>query len=366
MSSPTNFDIVSIQVGAVHEDLMGGFLRVFEDLNLRTLVILNEKINHLRGSFFDTVNNYPNSQVSFHGFRGVPEWDRVTDRIRQANPRLIFSNTLQLSGPAEMADKLKLPTIGVVHNPRKFTASPECMALAQSGQLDLVGLAPHVKTAIEAAVPNMAGRVHAHFPYEWTPDNYTPKRDYGPVRKICIPGAINYNNRDYAGLVDYLATADFSDTDPFEIHILTGGRDLGRLKDDIASRNIGKYFVFADLEPGFEQIPHATYLRRLYDCDVCLALLPKNAEHYLTFKITTGIMAAIGMGMPIIAPRRVGEVYGFTAIETPEGKGHDFAAADMSPQRLRLLGDQAIQRKAEGLKMNREILEPVLHRILGA
>lgn len=358
------FDVVALQLEAVHEYVMGGFIRVFEEMGLRTLVILNERIMNLRGNFFDYMGGYSNSKIQFVPVNRAADWIKIRRIVSHASPSLAFFNTLHSPGPARLAVDLELPVLGVVHNCRSFRASHDCMKLIESDTLRLVGLAPHAVDAIKAAVPRAADHVYLHYPYDWTPDDYVPKQTYGPVRKIGIPGAVSYRNRDFEGLIAYLAQADLSRTEPFEIHILSGGPDLEKLKKTVREQGLERYFFFVEKDPNLAETSTETYFAGLADCDVCLALLPDRSQEYLTYKITAGVMTAIGMGIPMIAQRRIGAAYGFPAIEPPDDSGFAFLGVDLSPERLAGMRNQMMKVKAEGLRNNREILEPVIREMM--
>lgn len=362
LSNGTAVDIAAFQMEAVHEDLAAGFFRVFSDSGLTCQAHFNRRILGSRGNFFATVR-HRNVGVRYPIMDGAPAWRKLFEDVRATKPKALFFNTLQRDGIASFARSFDLPVLCVVHNPLLFRDSRECRALAQRGGVEVFGLAPHVVEALRREVPELEGHVHLHRPYEWMMDEADCYESDPLTLDIVIPGAVDYNNRGFESLVEWLAGLVPEKVRPFRLSILAGGPDRGRLEDDIRRHGLQRYFHLAPLHPETRRVPHENYLRQLYQCHAMMALLPAGRMDYLTSKISTGIMAALGTGRPIIAPASVGNAYGFTPIEVPEDSPCDLTKADISPDRLAFCRNEALQLRAEGLQYNDEVIRVVLRSL---
>lgn len=362
LSSGTSVDIAAFQMEAVHEDLAAGFFRAFSMAGLVCQAHFNQRILGSRGDFFATVT-HPNVEARYPNMEGTVNWRALFAEVRETKPKALFFNTLQRDGIASFARSFDLPVLCVVHNPFLFRDSQECRALAKRGALEVFGLAPHVMNSLRREIPELEGHVHVHRPYEWMVDGADCYEGDPLTLDIVIPGAVDYNNRGFGPLVEWLSGLDSTKVRPFRFSILAGGPDRKRLEDDIGRLGLQRYFHLAPLHPLTKRVPHENYLRHLYQCHAMLALLPPGRTDYLTSKISTGIMAALGTGRPIIAPASVGRAYGFTPIEVPEDRPHDLEGADLSKMTLESRRLESLALRSRGLEENQHTLEAILESI---
>lgn len=358
------FRAAAFQFEAVHEDLAGSFFRSASDLNVSCTGYFNKRIVDLRGDFFSVVG-HPQVTVNYERFEERADWDNVAHLVRLEQPDLLYFNTLQRDGIAQWAEQFGLPIVGVVHNPYLFKESGPCIELAKSGRLDVIGLAPHVVNKIIELVPHLEGRAHTLYPYEWmadTADEYTENPD---VLDVMVPGAVDFKNRDYEGLISYLASGVARSQRPFRLVIPAGGADRARLQQEVLEQGLEQFFEFLPLDPQTGRVPHKIFLTKLYQCHAVLPLLPVNRQDYLTSKITTGIAAALGTGRPIIAPRNVADAYGFSPIELPKEQPWAIAEADLSATKLELCRRDALAVRAAALHHNSKVVEKIVGRFSG-
>lgn len=357
--------VAAFQMEAVHEDLAAGFFRVFSEMGLGCQGYFNNRIFTSRGDFFDTVS-HPNISMSYPTYQGRPDWDAVVEKVRAQDPRVLYFNTLQRDGIAIWGDRFNLPILAVVHNPFLFKGSDPCVDLARRGKVDMFGLAPHVVAKLVELVPELEGRAHVHHPYEWMPDDADQYTEDPEVLDIIIPGAVNFENRDFEGIINYLNSGEAEKQRPFRFAIVAGGPDRGKLEEQIRLDGLEKWFDLLPLHPETRRVPHPDYLNRLYRSHAMLPLLPQNRRDYLNSKITTGIMAALGTGRPIITTTRVGKVYGFSAIALPAGQPYAIGEADLSATTLAGRRAESLAIRKAGLEHNARTLKTVLDRVLQA
>jgi len=358
---PRKVDACGFQFGAVHEDLSGGFFKVFSELNMTSRGYFNQRIRDSKGDFFELFP-YPGAEISYPSMVGRPAWDAIVENVKAEDPKVLFFNTFQRGNIFKWAEQFNLPTLGVVHNARKFARDEVCVSMAQDERYEAFCLSPHVADKLVELVPGLAGRTHVHYPYAWMPegaDRYETGRD---CLDIVIPGAVTFMNRDFEGLLDYLEADGDNASRPFRLSILAGGPDRGRLEEEIANRKLDRFFNLAPLDPETRRVPHPYVLRKLYTCDAILPLLPAGRQDYLTSKVTTGIMTALGIARPIIAPPAVGKAYGFTPIELPADRPFDLTSADLSEATLADRRRESLEIREKGLADNHTSLKRVLQK----
>jgi len=357
--APSPYAIAAFQMEAVHEDLAAGFFKVFSDAGFGCNGYMTDRIYESRGSFFDTVS-HPDVEVEFVHLEGRPAWDALADRVRAQDPKFLYFNTLQRDGIARWADQFDVPILGVVHNPYLFQKADDCRALGRAGKLDVFGLAPHVRRKLIECMPELEGRAHVHYPYVWMPegrDKYSVDPD---VLDIVIPGAVDFANRDFEGLLNYLSQENDTMARPVVFSILAGGPDRKKLEDIILDRNLERFFDMANLDPTSRRVPHSVYLERLYNCHAILPLLPVGRTDYVESKVTTGVMAGIGIGRPIITTEMVGKAYEFTPILVPDDRPFDLSQADISAPTLADRRDESLAIRQRALAHNDRIIRKVL------
>lgn len=355
--------VAAFQMEAVHEDLAAGFFRVFSELGLGCRGYFNQRIAASRGDFFDLVS-HPGVEMTWPPYEGRPAWDKVADDVRAQDPSLLYFNTLQRDGIAKWADQFGVPILAVVHNPFLFANSEPCRDLARRGRVDMFGLAPHVVSKLVEAVPELEGRAHVHHPYEWMPDGADAYSEDPEVLDIVVPGAVNFGNRDFEGIIRHLNSGEANHQRPFRFSIVAGGPDRQRLEDQIRLDGLEKWFDLLALDPETNRVPHRDYLSRLYHSHAMLPLLPQGRQDYLRSKITTGVMAALGTGRPMITTRAVGEAYGFTPVQLPDGEPSVIGKADLSGETLANRREEALAIRKAGLEQNTRTLRTVIERAL--
>ena len=355
-------DVAAFQMEAVHEDLAAGFFKVFSERGLRTKGFFNERIRNSRGDFFAAVP-HKKTRVEYHPLEARLDWEELARRARFHRPKALYFNTLQRDGMAGWADGFHLPILAVVHNPQLFQQSEPCRELVRKGKIDVFGLAPHVRDDLLRRCPELEGRVHVHYPYVWSGDDFPRPRTDSDVLTIAIPGAVDFRNRDFEGLITFLKERGRLIERPIRLSVLAGGPDRARLEELITEYKLAEYFHLAELDPETRRVPHRVYLEGLYQSDATLALLPSGRQDYLQSKITTGIVASQALARPIIAPKEVGDVYGFNALETPASRPFDLEAIDLSADGLARRQAEGEARRKECLHENKVVLDAVLDRI---
>jgi hypothetical protein len=120
---------------------------------------------------------------------------------------------------------------------------------------------------------------------------------------------VNLDSRDYEQILDALpGILEQVDPDSFRITIVGGGRDRALLEASVADRGLEDQFLFADLnEDGF--VPGGPYYQHLLGAAFVLPLIPAYAPAFRTFKITSAIQVAVGIGVPPVIDKWTATVY---------------------------------------------------------
>lgn len=357
-------DVAACQIEAVHEDVLVGFLDALAARGLRSHAVLNARIEKQRGNFFDVVPP-KNGTIEYIAIDDRAGWTALERRMRAINPRLVFFNTFQRKGQADLMMRLDRPTWGIVHNPKVFASFPECVAAAQSGRIEAFVLAPHVARALEEAVPDLKGHIHVHYPVTWAADGadeWSLPAAYAPL-DIAIPGTVNYRGRAWMALLDHLEAVDAPAQRPVRFVIVAGGPDRADFEAQVAARGLERFFDFEPLDPETNRVPHASLMKRLYSAHAMMPMLPPTRMDFLTFKITTAIPAAIGTGRPTLLPSHVARIYGMPTINVPKDKPYDLRQADLSDASLTDARASIIARRAEMQKENVDVITPLLARL---
>lgn len=352
-------DITCLQMEAVHEHITAGFFRVFSELGLTCNGHFNRRILQLNGDIFSRLS-YPGVHVDYPVMEGRSCWDAIAARVRSEDPSLIFMNTLQRDGIAEWIEQFDCPVFAIVHNPKLFAQSEACLRWAESGRLTAFCLAPHVARQLKRLVPSLANRTFVHYAFDILPggiDNFDPEAE---VLDIVIPGAVNYRNRGFAGLIETLRDTGHKLPRPLRFTVIAGGPDRARLEADIASHDLQEYFRLMPLDQRSGRVPHHEYLDCLGLCHAIMPLLPHGRQDYLKSKVTSSVLAGLGAARPMICPDVVGRAYNFDPIVVPPNRPYDVSSADLSAQSLAERRQQGLRIRKRGLNHNRRTITRAL------
>lgn len=349
----------------VHEDIMAAALAAFASNDCTVKAFLSRRISKSRGNFFDDIE-IKDTSVQYVTLETRQDWEDVASAVKAAEPDILYFNTFQRDGIAKWARQFDKPIVGIVHNPHLFTAAPECMELLKEGRLELLCLGHHVLDYVRTVLSGYEDKIHLYLPYLWMREEFDrfalPEGD-DPLR-IVLPGAIDYNNRDFKGLVSFLQESAATLPRDVVFYLVAGGPNRADLEQLVDQAGLGDMFCFLPLDPETKRVPHRDYLRCLYASHAMMLLLPVGREDYVTTKITTGVPASIGTGRPIIAPQSVGEAYGFAPQIVPESRPFDISKTDLSNDSLARARDAMTLIRRDGLMSNSLVIEDILQRQL--
>ncbi|MEM5515317.1 hypothetical protein WNY37_00030 [Henriciella sp. AS95] len=354
-------DISCLQMEAVHEQVVAGFFRSFAELGLTCNAHFNRRILKQNGDLFQLLS-YPGVHVDYPVMEGAHCWKAIASRVVDEDPKFIFMNTLQREGIAKWIEQFDRDVVGVIHNPKLFAASEACIQLAESGRLTAFCLAPYVVDKLKDAVPSLRDRAHVHYAYEVLPPGVDEYESDPGVLNILIPGAVNYSNRGFEGLIDTLRKTHSNLPRPVKFTIAAGGPDRARLEQDIKDHDLDACFDLMPLDARSGRVPYRLYVQCLSRCHAIMPLLPQGRQDYLHQKVTSGVLAGIGAARPMICPENVGEAYGFEPVLVPSDRPFDVSEADLSSETLQDRRQKLLRIRERGLEHNTNTLRETLSR----
>ena len=357
-------DVAACQIEAVHEDVLVGMLDALAAHGLSSHSMLNARIASQRGDFFEVVPPRKGT-VEYLDCDGLEGWEALERRMRSVKPRLVFFNTFQRRGQAELMLRLGKPAWGVVHNPTLFASFPECLRVAEKGQIEAFVLAPHVAEALEKTVPALKGHIHVHHPIGWAAqgaDTWSLPDEGAPL-EIAIPGTVDYKGRAWEEMLEHLSATQTVASRPVRFVIVAGGPDRADFFARVEALGLSDLFDFEPLDPETRRVPHRALMERLYRAHAIMPMLPPNRMDFLTSKISTAMPACVGTARPTLLPAHIAEIYGMPAIEVPRERPFDLRKADLSDATLTAARAAVVARRAEMEQENIDTIRPLLERI---
>jgi len=140
-------------------------------------------------------------------------------------------------------------------------------------------------------------------------------------RRIAIPGAVNFRNRDYPAILSMLPeiTRHIA-RDEIEIAVIGGGQDRERLEAMVEAAGYSNCFRFAARDPRTGFVNYDVYLAELRKSAFILPMLPEKRMDYRTFKISAALSTSAGLGIPAIIDRWTAAAYGLPSVAYPPGR----------------------------------------------
>ena len=211
-----------IQLHGAHDEIMPSLFQVLLANGVEPTGYVSDRIEK-RGDIFAPYTPY-GDRVHYRDFSpGSVELDRLEEEIGTFD--LLVLNTMGCSTPAAMAIRSTLPTVGIVHNPRMVLANAPSMELMRpSGQATGATLAPHATSWMMSQHPPVFSKTVTLGAWMWSMPKV--KRPPSSRRRITVPGAVDFNKRDFPALLEVLPelVKEYGE-DAFEIAVVGGGQD---------------------------------------------------------------------------------------------------------------------------------------------
>lgn len=286
-----------LQHEAVHEEVIPSFVNILNSLNIEVDVYLNEDIVKRRGDIFKEFDHF-HATVYYVELNNKKDWEKLKSTVLNGNYDFVYSNTFQRAGVIDWIVSLNKPTIGLVHNVNIFSGSDGQRKITDNrNDIILVTLASHVSKSLEASFDK---NLITPYIFEASSCVWPEEKTYQPlhtVRKIGIPGGVNFSNRDFDSLISSLERKRDSLSN-IKFVIMGGGKDRERLEKVCQDKNLSHFFEFLIKSPDSGMVLYDEYVKSARSLDFVDPLSHDDSQYGST-KITSAVPTALGFSKPV-------------------------------------------------------------------
>ena len=297
-----------LQFEAVHEITIPFVVDILNKLGWEPDVYINDRCL-VRGDLFQLSPNLQCS-IKYVPVASPQDWRDIESGLTNSNYEFVFSNTCQLPGTIKFLNSINLPTLGLVHNAELFLKNEEGVGFAKKRDVHLYTLWDHISAKLRSGLPHRSDNICTLRQSYVVADE---KCRFGaPVVndeiKIAVTGAIDGKIRDLSSLVNLGKLSSMAGT-TVKILVCGGGPDRETVLNEIRDQGYANNFEFIDLDEERNLVPYDAYFKELAKVDFIATMLPARQRSYLEYKITSGILTALGMGIPLIMDKGTSCVY---------------------------------------------------------
>jgi glycosyltransferase involved in cell wall biosynthesis len=345
--------VAIVQFEAVHEEVIPSVCHALKENGITPTVFLNREILTRRGDIFARICP---GEFDYHyvPVSSPEDWHMLKTRLlARKKDAFVFINTYQRPGIAKFGSELGKPVLGIVHNPQIFLSHEDCVKTARAPDVGLMTLADHAASYLIAGQQSFMDKVASLTPLYWGPETAQSDPDPTQRRRVVVPGAVNFSNRNYDFLFDaFVQTPDLKTR--LEVRILGGGPDRAALENRVIEAGLETDITFSTLNPDTGFVDHQIYFDDLRRAAFVLPLLPLNRQDYRTYKITAALSTAQGFCIPPLLDRWTAMVYRIPALQFQGAQVQDalVAAADMPDADYAALRAQMHDFRADRLARN--------------
>jgi hypothetical protein len=285
-----------VEFNHYHDEVLPTFVHAFNELGAVPDVYVSERSARRDAFALATGLQFRLEVIDWRArILGTP------NRFRRYD--LLVLNSVEPPNILEVADRLVLPTIAVLHNANLIVESGPYRSYFEHSDRQPMVLSPHVAKRLGA---DMAERWIVPLVFGDVPAGVVRRE---PRTTLCVQGNVEFDRRDYVSLVhavDQLAR----ERSDFLVRVV--GRsdtpDGAALRGLIRDLDLARLFEFTDGE-----VSHREYLAMIAASDFLLPLLSQEnstLSPYFRYKITMSMSWSIGMGIIPIAEASVAAIYG--------------------------------------------------------
>lgn len=305
-----------VQIEGVHEVTIPFLIYTLNLQGWTPVVYINDRCKTERGDIFELCENL-DFELHYTDLQHRADWGTLADKIRSnTSIEFIICNTFQLPNIAKYVSNFDLPIVGLVHNPELFLSSPEMRGFANKENIYLVTLWDHVSNSLRQGLEQRADNIATIKQTFLISNTNSTSSLFSSSNKIkiAITGAVDRRIRGLDGLFDLADVPDDSDLHNIKFVICGGGRDRVSFENEVSNRNLSEWFEFLDVDENTGNVPYDAYFEALASCDFIDTMLPTENRSYLEQKITSGILTAVSLGIPLIMDRATATVYQLPSI----------------------------------------------------
>lgn len=198
-----------------------------------------------------------------------------------------------------------------------------------------------------------------------------PVPETARTARLCVQGNVEYKRRNYPALLD--ALAELHASGETRVHVQIAGRnhipDGKLLRRQAAERGLSAQFSYTRRPFFFTDIGYRKYYATLTGTDFILPLVDDSPPYraYLEDKLTSSVVAAIGLVCVPILHRRLAELYGIedAALQYENGGLAQALrrASELKPDELARLRAALAQKRGELLAASCENIRALLQKL---
>jgi hypothetical protein len=306
--------ILVAEIWPVHEECLPAWVYTLNRLGIKPDILLNKKMLATKGSPLEWLTSLNTGKT--YQWHPLDE-DRVAEEINDSKYELIFANSLQGVSPS-FYKRLNARIVGIIHHYPELRPEDidsfelEVGTHMGADHLSRPRLIPVVLWGFIRDFANRDTSLDARvkeklkYLYPLTPASISKlarplslNHERGPIR-ICIPGGINFNNRDYSTIFKALEGVN---TSQIRVVIPGGGKPDQVIRMAKLTEHIREALEFnLDINKVDQQaesrVPYSQYLHSIASADIVAPLI-KERSRYLTRSITSSISTALSHGVPL-------------------------------------------------------------------
>ena len=310
-----------LQLEGVHEEVIPSVVNALALNGYRSKIFMNEVILQNREDIFAHLPQF-DAEYHYVPIKTVQDWKTLENTVK-GDPEidLVFFNTFQRKGGANLAKHIDKPTIGIVHNPSFFNQAHPWVKDMDMSKVSLLTLASHATSEMIKVNPAKYANTGTISPYYWGfPTDIMRLGDFEKRRRLIIPGSVNFANRDYS--VVFSAVKNMVKTGLMPIGVICiigGGPHREKFEKSIIEEGLSDWFDFAPLNAKTGYVTHEDYFKELQRANFILPILPLAKTDYRTYKISASISTAAGYSIPPILDRWTAMAYAIPGIIYDQG-----------------------------------------------
>ncbi|QEY32399.1 hypothetical protein EVJ50_09415 [Synechococcus sp. RSCCF101] len=307
----------------VHEECLPAWIHSLNCLGIAPDLLLNRKMVRVKGSPLDLYNNLLTGET----YLWHPgERHQIAERINDAGYDLILANSFQGVGPS-FYKQLFAPILGVVHHYPELERS-DLDDFSRDWRKPSPGATRH---PLKPMVLWPFVQRHWQRNLEWPSDvraavgclfPTTPPlisrcakpvgdQTHSSTIDLCVPGGVNFNNRDYGSLVRLLTPEIAAGV---RLVIPGGGKrpELERLKQLMDSAGLSTELCLGlqglPAQAAEARVDYGQYAQAIANSDVILPLF-RAQSRYMSKSISSSVSTAISHGVPIAMSFQESDLY---------------------------------------------------------
>jgi|GEM_PF-1029961 len=358
-----------VQIEAVHEITIPFLIHTLNLQGWSPVVYINERCKLERGDIFEFCDNL-DFELNYLPINNKQDWHNLEATIKaDTKIEFIVSNTFQLPNIAKFVSNFNLPVLGLVHNPDIFLSSPEMCEFAANSNTYLMTLWDHVSNSLRVGLNHRASNITTLKQTYLVSNSNASTNLFSSSNqtRVAITGAIDTRIRGLDDLFELASIKLDSNAPRLKFIICGGGRDRESFELEVNKRGLADWFEFLALDETTGNVPYEPYFNALKSCDFIDTMLPKDQRMYLEKKITSGILTAVSLGIPLIMDSATASVYQLPCLVSHDSPKENIKqiVENATPGNIHTLRNNLVDARRVFEKQNMDSMSRAIKQLLG-